>query len=251
MQETPLIKNKNGEKIDTLVEGNADADDLIIFVHGFGTNKHEGQNLFDDEALALKDDFLLIRYDVSGFGNSEGNSVDYTLQKAACDLETILIYARKNYPNKTMHSIAHSMGTFITSYLLPSNIKNIIFTGLPNASGSFVAQRIQERIVEKGGEVNPDGISVYHRTDGSTQQIGSALWKSLEEFDPAEASKKLSQKTNLTLFKPMQDHITGNDGYEAYQAIKTLTYVELDGDHSFGDEKDREVLIKNIRKILV
>jgi len=36
------IKNVFGENLDILIEGNSNSKDIIIFVHGYGTDKDEG-----------------------------------------------------------------------------------------------------------------------------------------------------------------------------------------------------------------
>jgi len=43
----------------------------------------------------LKDDFLTIRFDLSGYGKSEGEDYEFQFQKAAGDVDFVIRYARK------------------------------------------------------------------------------------------------------------------------------------------------------------
>ena len=40
------IKNIFGEELDILVEGNTNSENVIIFVHGYGTDKTRGHSFF-------------------------------------------------------------------------------------------------------------------------------------------------------------------------------------------------------------
>ncbi len=60
------IRNACNEKLDALLKGKEDASTVIVFVHGFGSNKHENFNLLTDIADSLADDFRIIQFDFSG-----------------------------------------------------------------------------------------------------------------------------------------------------------------------------------------
>ena len=94
------IKNIFGENLDVLVEGNKLSTKVIIFVHGYGTDKDEGFASFLDLSRYLKKDFLLIRFDLSGYGRSEGEDSKFQFQKGAGDVDSIIRYVRKKYPKK-------------------------------------------------------------------------------------------------------------------------------------------------------
>ena len=107
-----FINNPRNEQLHTLIEGQPDADTTIIFVHGFGTNKDEGENLFADVSQALNKRFRTIRFDFSGYGQSQGRQEDVDLNKQAEDLAAVLEYTRHNYSGQ-INILAHSMGTYV------------------------------------------------------------------------------------------------------------------------------------------
>ena len=79
------------------------------------TTGQEKSNIYS----IIKNDFLAIRFDLSGFGVSDGEQYEFQFQKAAGDVDSVIRYARKIYPNKRINIIAHSLGTFIVSLLSP------------------------------------------------------------------------------------------------------------------------------------
>ena len=245
------IKNIFGEDLDVLIEGNEGSKDIVIFVHGFGTDKDEQFASFLDFAEFLKDQYLLIRFDLSGYGKSEGKDSEYQLQKAAGDVDSIIRYARKNYPNKNLNIIAHSLGTFVVLLLSPQNIRKTVLTAIVNSDTKFVSSELEKRILLKGGKVDKNGITIYPRTRGGIQRIGKDFWKTLENLNPLERVEELGNKTDLIIYKPKQDEVLANKYFDEYKRIKNVRYVEMGGDHNFKNPTQRKNLFVHIRKFLV
>lgn len=244
------IKNIFGENLDVLIEGNPKSKKVIIFVHGFGTDKNEGFASFLDLSHYLKKDYLTIRFDLSGYGKSEGKDYEFQFQKAAGDVDSIIRYARKNYKNKEINIIAHSLGAFVVSILSPHNIKKIVFTSIPNANTEFIIKELKQRILSKGGKINEKGNTIYPRTSGATQYIGKDFWRTFRSFNPVEYIKELGHKTELIIFKPLQDDVLKNKYFDEYKKIKNIIYIEVDGNHNFTKKEDRNNLFKQIKKFL-
>lgn len=242
------LLNQYNEKLDVLVEGNQDAGKSIIFVHGFGSNKNEGFNLFVDVSKALKKDFRIIRFDFSGFGQSEGKQEDVNYKKQTKDLKIVLNYVKQKFSGP-IYIYAHSMGSFVTALFSPDDIEKIIFTS-PPSTAIVTYQMWQERIKAKGGKVNLKGITIYPRTSGAVQTLGPSFWRVLKNFKEHQTIATLADKTQLIVFKPLQDEVTGNDNYGHYKKIPNLQYIELNGDHNFTKAKNRNKLIKYIKKLL-
>jgi len=245
------IKNIFGENLDTLIEGNDKSHDLIIFVHGYGTDKDEGFASFLDLSRYLKNDFLIIRFDLSGYGKSEGYDYEFQFQKATADVDSVIRYARKKYPEKNVNIIAHSMGTFIVSLLSPWNIRKIIFTSIVNSNTKFISKWLEKRVLSKGGKIDKKGITIYPRTKGGVQKIGKDFWRTLENFNPVEYIEDLANKTKLIIFKPKQDDVLPNKYFDEYKKIKNIQYIEVNGDHNFKNPTDRENLFKLIKSYLL
>ena len=245
------VKNIFGEDLDVLIEGNEKANDIIIFVHGFGTDKNEGFSSFLDASKFFQKDYLIIRYDMSGYGGSGGEQKEFQFQKAAGDLDFIIRFVKRKYPDKTLNIFAHSLGTFVTVILSPEHIRKTVFTGAINTDLKLITKKLEERILAKGGLVKKDDISVYPRTSGTVQLIGKDFWRTLENIDFATLLKEFSEKTDLLVVKAKQDEIVGSDlSFDAYKKIPTLIYEEMNGDHNFTNSQDREELNKRIKRFL-
>jgi len=249
-REKPEIRNKFGELIDTVIEGKEDADTTIIFAHGLGTNKDEGENLFRDMAKSLGSQFRTVRFDFTGYGKSEGRQEDVSVEKHTHDLSAVLDFVRKKYQGK-VDIIGHSMGSFVVSRLSPESIDKTIFTGLPSENRNESIENLQKKIKAKGGSIDENGISKYPRTSGGVQNIGPAFWKSQRELNPAEKFKAYSLKTKLFAFKPLQDEVVVGGSFDGYKNIESLNYAEINGTHNFSKPEDRQELIERIKKVLL
>ncbi|MFS8158604.1 MAG: alpha/beta hydrolase [Candidatus Roizmanbacteria bacterium] len=244
------IKNIFGENLDILLEGNEKSDQIIIFIHGYGTDKNEGFTSYLDLSRYLRKEYFIIRFDQSSYGKSEGEQYEFQFQKAAGDLDSIIRYAKKQYPDKTRNLIAHSLGTFIVSLLSPYEIRKTVFTSIVNSNTKYASRELEKRIRAKGGIVKKDGITVYIRSRG-VQLIGKDFWKTLENLDPISYIEELATKTQLAIFKPMQDDVLKNKYFDEYKKIKGIEYHEVNGDHNFKNPKDREALFEEIKAFLI
>ena len=118
MKKELKVKNIFGEKLDVLIEGNENADEVIIFVHGFGTDKDEGFNLHQEIAENLKNNFLIVRFDQSGYGKSEGQTEDSNILKHSGDLKFILNFTTKKYSQKKNQYHCSLVGNFCNIFII-------------------------------------------------------------------------------------------------------------------------------------
>jgi len=125
-----------------------------------------------------------------------------------------------------------------------------VFTSIVNANTKFVSSQVEKRILSHGGRVNKNGITICPRSKGAVQLVGKDYWRTLENFDPVEYIKDLGRKTNLVIFKPLQDEVLQYKHFDAYKKIKGIRYYEVNGDHNFKKPKDRRALFKIVWKFL-
>jgi len=245
------IKNIFGENLDVLIEGNLNSDRILIFVHGFGTDKNEGFATFLDLAHYLKYDFTTIRFDLSGYGKSEGEDYEFQFQKAAGDVDSVIRYAKGNHPNKEIFIVAHSLGTFVVSILSPHKIKKTVFTSIPNSNTDFIIRELKKRIISKGGRINENNLTFYPRASGVVQVIGKDFWRTLKTFSPIEYIEEFGNKTKLRIYKPKNDDVLENRYFNEYKKIKNIEYIELEGNHNFTKKEDRNKLFNSIKEFFL
>ncbi len=244
--ETIKLRNGQNEKLDVLLSGNYHASTAIVFAHGFGANKDENSNLFVDIATSLEKDFRIIRFDFSGYGKSEGRQEDVNLDKMKGDLATVVEYAKGTH--KKVFIVAHSLGTFATMLLKPLGVERIVFTSTPNSDTKLLIENMQARITNNGGRVNEKGTTLYKRTNGDTQTIGSSFWETLRGFNPIGHTKMLSHYSSLATFDPQDDEVLKSMSFDHLVIYDQLGIKSkaLPGDHNFTNPDDRNRLIAEI-----
>ncbi len=242
----PVVINKFGEKLDTWVEvpdGQVEAS--VVMVHGFGTSKHETAHYFDDISMALvSNNFRVIRFDLSGYGNSEGKQEDACYSKHIGDLSCIIDYVKSQY-SEPINIFAQSMGCFVTSLTNPAGITKTLMTGIPNSNPQVIIDRVSERFGARPGAIlSYEGISLLPRSTGAVQKIGSNFWKDIRNLKPVSAVEKFSNNTNLLIIHWENDEILGTDYLDEYDKLPHVNAMWLPGDHSVTKKEDRDNLIK-------
>ena len=244
------IKNKHNEELDVLVEGNLNGKAIVILVHGWGADKNETDNLFVDISQALQDNFLVVRFDFTGYGQSEGRQEEASIVKYVGDLSCILEWVREEF-KKPVYIYAHSIGTMVTSLLSPNNIEKVILGVAPSSNLEHFIECFRKRIESKGGSFNLYSVSIYPRTSGQVHKIGSVFWQSLRQLKPLEMVARLANKTSLLMIRAKQDEIIDDQFLSEYKKITGIKYLEINGNHSFRIPTDRIVFIKEIKKFFL
>jgi pimeloyl-ACP methyl ester carboxylesterase len=244
------IKNEYDEELDVLIEGNFNGKAVVVLAHGWGADKNETANLFVDISQALQDKFLVVRFDFSGYGQSQGKQEEASIIKYVGDLGCVLEWARKEF-KKSIYIYAHSMGTMVTSLLSPDNIEKVILGVAPSSNSEHLIKCFKKRIESKGGSFNPEGISIYPRTSGQVHKIGSVFWQSLRQLKSLELVAELAKKTDLLMIRAKQDEIIGDQFLNEYKEITGVKYLEINGNHSFTEFAERESLLREIRNFFL
>lgn len=245
-KDKPVIKNKLGEKLDTWVETpEGEIKASVIMVHGFGTNKGETAGYFDDISKALvNDNFRVIRFDFSGYGKSEGRQEDVCYSKQVDDLKSVWQFVKDNF-SENVYIFAQSMGCWVTSITSLDDIGKTLMTGIPNADTQIMIDRFIERFGNReGAKLDFAGISELPRSTGEIQKIGPKFWQEIKNLDPVSSISNYSKKTNLLTIHWLEDEIIGSETLEQYDAISTLTFKWLHGNHSVSNPDDRKNFIK-------
>lgn len=246
----PTIKNVSGEKLDTWVEipdGSIKA--TVIIVHGFGTDKHETAGYFDDISKSLVDDnFRVIRFDFSGYGQSDGRQEDACYSKHIGDLNAVIEYAKSNFADP-LYLFAQSMGCFITALASPTGIAKTLMTGIPNSNTQYIIDLFVKRFGSRvGAKLDFNRISELPRSTGKIQKLGKKFWQDIRNLSPLDTVRDYSLKTELLIIHWHQDEIIGKQYVDEYDKIPTLTARWLSGNHSVTNPVDRKNFIQVMLK---
>lgn len=243
------LLNTLGKRISISIEGEEKSSTNIVFVHGFGTNRNEGENFFYDVADVLGKKFRLIRFDFSGYGQSDGAQEDVSLTNQMDDLRTVLIWAEKDKKREIV-ILAHSLGCFVVSMLSPEGIKKSIFSSTLNSNSKDVVRLFKKRIESKGGIFDKNNVSTYCRSSGEIQRIGNFFWSDLENLNIIKITGEYAQKTKLLIIHPNQDEIAGNSYFNDYKHIANAKYMNIPGSHNYSKKEDRGNAIKIINNFI-
>ena len=128
----------------TLIEPKLDYDKIIIIVPGSGKDTRNSHYVLA-EAL-LKNNIAVFRFDERGIGKSQGNYSELA-NDLSKDLSFALQFIQKEYPNKKIGIIGHSLGGIATLQMIKDNVspKFIVLIESPIIkNGSFIINQFNQ-----------------------------------------------------------------------------------------------------------
>jgi len=212
----------------------------VVFGHCFTCTRHTRIIRETCDALAA-DNFLALRFDFSGNGQSEGEFSKSTYSKQVAEMqEASGVILKKGV--RRLGLAGHSMGAVIAVLTAPriETVKAVCtlagrLTGL-NASNFFSRSQIKE--LENTGKVS-------FTSRGRSLQLSTEFFADAKQYDLPETVKSL--KTPLMVVHGDADEIIPVEN--AYQA-KSLNpeHMELaviaGADHMFSNDKHRSQIVK-------
>jgi len=246
------VLNSSGEMLDTLVEGNFESDETIIFVHGCGVNKDDGDKIFVDVSKILGEKFRCVRYDASGCEKSEGKEEDMNHQKFANDFKSILNFVQKNF-GKKISVVGMSQGTIVLPFanfqIENFDLQKILLISPVNSNAVEGIERKKKKILSRGGTVDEEGISFSPRSSGKIEKIGSGYWKTLRNINIMNLMEKFSEKAKIAMIRGSEDEFIPKSSVEDYKKIENFEFIEIHGSHTFKLIEDRKTLLEKIKEI--
>jgi pimeloyl-ACP methyl ester carboxylesterase len=240
----PIIRNSRSERLYTIVEGNVSSDKTIIFVHGFFATLHEN-GYFDDLVVGLSDEYRIVRFDLSGVGQSEGASESGNYKKWAGDLDAVLSYVQSVYSG-SLYVFAQSMGCFVTTRLCPPGITKAIMTGIPNSNVSYVQTCMVDYFGNRpGAHIDVRGFSRIPRKSGAITQVGPSFWSELAQCEPIEMLTHFTALTPTHVMHAGNDEVLGDRYVNDYDTLPYVTAETIPGTtHSFIGTDVRKYIVR-------
>ena len=216
----------------------------VVFGHCFTCSRHTRIIRETCDALAAED-FLALRFDFSGNGQSEGEFSKSTYSKQIAEMqEACGVILKKGV--RRLGLAGHSMGAVIAVLTAPriEAVKAVCtlagrLTGL-NAANFFSRRQIKE--LESTGKVS-------FTSRGRSLQLSKEFFADSKQYDLPEAVKSL--KTPLMVVHGDADEIIPVE--EAYEANllnpeRTDLAVISGADHMFSNDKLRSQIVKLVVK---
>ena len=247
------IRNKYGEKLETLIEGAPlhEAKEILVMVHGFGTNLHE-VGIFDDavEVITKKlPDIAVVRFSWAGFGKSEGKEEDLTYFKVEDDIAAVVdfVIAQKQNDASLVLLGASRGNAPLASYLVknPQSLKQLIVT--KPAAFTSAEEGKKKWSSRPGFKIDEKGVWVIPRSDGSVTKLSPEYWESIDPVKYKNDLTNVTQDYNSVLIRDSYDDFVDN------REVAELPFkkkYEVIGDHNFSKPAQRAAFLKTLIEVL-
>ncbi len=245
------ITNSNNEILDYSLDGDLDSASIIIlYNHGFGTDKHE-RGLSDDIVSKLTSNYkelAILRFSYAGYGKSEGKQEEKTLDTMADDLISVWDFIENNKSkNSLLRTISFSLGNQVLTKAYAK--KKPLFDKIicVNPARFSTGQESKEKWCSRPGVKEENGVMFIPRADGSITKIGEAFWNSIDPEAYKRTLEEIANNFDSTLIRATEDHIVDN---EELTSLSFKKIIEIPGDHNFSKLEDKEVFLNKLAEVI-
>lgn len=210
----------------------------IICSHGFAV-RADSMGMFTDIAAAFPEyEFRMFDYyDIQPNGDQTVRSLD---EQAA-----ILQKQIDNAPEGEIVLLCHSQGSTVAGLVDLSRVSEAILLAPPvEISRASLINRMRHR---KGARLNPRGMSVVPRTNGTTMRIPAAYMDSIEAHDRLTLYKAIAAAVPTTIIRATDDEILGLTPLEQVAGVEL---IDINANHNFTGN-GRQELIKILKTVLL
>ncbi len=194
------IESKRGTKFPvSIIESNVENCPLVIFVHGFKADRHEGGRFTTVGRALAEKGISSIRMGFPGCDESTEDFFNYTLENCLSDIETSYKYMLDNYSIDINHlgMVGYSMGGRLTC-LFNKNHREFKTIGLWAAAaydgfeeGKFLGMDVIELKKQIEGKTS---FPYFNSFDGTTLNMNVQLVNEIENCKPSEGLKGFEGK---------------------------------------------------------
>lgn len=228
----------------------------VIIIHGFGGDRNGSVNFRLNHAKYLTErGYVVIRFDFSGSGESDGSFYDMTVSREEKELEMINDFAKmKCYvDNNRLYWIGHSLGGVLAS-LLAYKLKPKAMVLLAPASDMNNKDylKVMAKTVFEGeiaGQTKIENNMPYESLISKIQDADIGGVKIhinfLIDFIVKDIYNSASKyEGDVLIIRGTEDSLVFKDSNEKLKnAFKNASYFEIEGaDHSFTNEDQRNIL---------
>lgn len=210
---------------------------IAICSHGFAM-RADSAGMFTDIAVEFPSyDFKMFDYyDYQSNGDHTVRSLD--------DQAKILQQQIDTAPDGEIVLLCHSQGSTVAGLADLSRVSKVILLAPPiEISRRSLINRMRHR---KGAKLNPYGISIIPRSDGTTMTIPVEYMDSVEAHDRMSLYQKMANAKPTIIVRATQDETLG---LTDFSSLKNIQVIDVMANHNFTKE-GRDELIQALRGIL-
>lgn len=219
---------------------------VVILVHGFGVQR-DSKGMFIELAEELHHNHTVVLFDLNPPRDSQNNSLVFPVSHQAERLNTVIEWAKNEFPQSKLRIVSHSLGGVITGLSQIENVAECILLAPPHQS---TYQRMLERFQRLSSAfLDESGSSHIPRSDGSITVLPPEFWPDVKKIKPVELYQALAEKLPTTIVYAKEDEVLNNEEDLRLAPQKNLKTLEISGDHNFSGQ-DRENMIEIVKKLL-
>lgn len=209
----------------------------FICSHGFAV-RADSMGMFTDIAAAFPGyGFRMFDYyDIAPNGDQIVRSLD--------EQAKILQRQIDDAPDGEVVLLCHSQGSTVAGLVDLSRVSKVILMAPPvEISRASLINRMRHR---KGAKLNPYGMSIIPRSDGTTMTIPVEYMDSIEAYDRMTLYQKMADTVPTTIIRATEDETLG---LTTVNKIKNARHINVAANHNFTGE-GRKSLIRALGQII-
>lgn len=217
------------------------SDRVVVFCHGFGGNKIGANRFFVTLSKAIAESGIsVIRFDLRGCGDSEGDFCDVTIDTQLVDLLHVLKDARANF--KKIGLVGVSLGSLISLLAAPqlSEIKSLAFFAPLSSHDQWLSDW------ENAQKYYPETKYLEHRGRPITRHF-------FEQFFDVDFERSVHAINHLPLLHAHGDKdttvpVSHRERFQKWRknTLSDTKFISLpNSDHGFSDDKEQKLLINH------
>lgn len=204
---------------------NPDKQEVILFLHGWGSNKEIMKQAFKDELKSFKHFYI----DMPGFGKSNNDIVLTTNDYAIIIAEFLKLF---NLEAKDISIAGHSFGGKVSTLLNPKNLVLMGTSGILEPKTLKVKLKI--KLAKILGSLGLRNITKVFRSD-DVNKMSQNMYETFKNVVDEDFTNYFrSYKGNCLIFWGKSDTATTlSSGKKIHELITGSYFFDFDGDHYF------------------
>lgn len=264
------IKKENGEALRGVINLPDDFDEnkkykAIIFFHGLSGDRNGSKRFRISNAKYLCDrGYVVIRFDFSGTGESDGSFYDMTLTRELkearliVDFTNTLSYIDKNEISWYGHSLGGVIATFLACELKPKSLLLLAPASDITKPAFLINQemelgKVMDESTDYREKENRDkllDLLPIEENDFGGVKIHKSFFVDLLQYDVYEKAEKYPGKV-LILRGALDDLVDRTSNEKLKKSFKRAEYIEIENtDHSFTNADARDLVYAEMDKFL-
>lgn len=208
----------------------------IICSHGFGV-RADSRGMFP-EIMAAFPDYTFRMFDYNEV-KPNGDTIVAPLDKQAEKLQKEIDMA-----DGESILLCHSQGSVIAGLVDLAKVSKVILLAPPVLmSMQHVINRMRTR---PGARMNPNGMSILPRSDGSKSYLPKEYLESLEGKNLMDVYQNIASTKPTVIIRATDDEVIGLTNANE---IQNAQHIDIDADHNFKGGS-RQTLIAALRTVL-